>query len=199
MQPSSQHDPSRQSQPAGAGGAAGELRADAQQVGSKAKERIHSEVDARKGEAATQARSVSSAFQTAAGELDQGAPAWLRSALQQGAEQVQRLADTLEQKDSRQIVNEVQDFARQRPGLFLGACAAAGFAAARIFKAGGEEQSLQQTGSRSDWDQGQPWGDGEMDMGRSEPSGQPFMAAPDPTRDAAPTGSDRVPSGGDYR
>jgi hypothetical protein len=158
------------SQQQGAGGAAGELKSDAKQIGSKAAERLHSEVDARKGEAATQAKSVSSAIQNAAGQLDGSAPAWLRSAFEQGAEQIRRFATTLEQKDSRQIFDEVQTFARQRPALFLGACAAAGFVATRIFKAGGEQQASQQYGS-TEWDQSQPWGSVESDFGNSSSTG----------------------------
>src|SRR5918998_4354733 len=127
MQQSPPQQPPMQPQNSGAGGAAGELRSDAQQIGSKAADRLHSEVDARKDSAATQAKSVSTAIQSAAGQLDDNAPAWLRSAFQQGADQIQRFAETLEQKDSRQILNEVQSFARERPALFLGACAAAGF------------------------------------------------------------------------
>ena len=114
-----------------------ELKSDAQQLGSTAINRVHSEVDARKGAAVSQAKSVSSAIERAAGELDEGAPAWLRSAFQQGAQQVQRFADAIEQKDSRQMVEEVNSFARNSPGTFLAGCAAAGFAAARILKAGG--------------------------------------------------------------
>lgn len=129
----------------GAGGTSDELRSDAQQLGDSAANRIHSEIDDRKGEAAEQVKSVSTAIQHAAGELD-NAPSWLKSAFEQGAQQVQRFADTLEQKDSRQLVGEAQSFARDRPGTFLAACAAAGFAAARIFKAGAEPQSQQQSG-----------------------------------------------------
>ena len=150
-----------QQPPTGTGGAADELRSDAQQLTSKAADRIHSEVDARKGNAAEQARSVSSAIQTASGQLDESAPTWLKSAFQQGADQIQRFAETIEQKDSRQILNEVQNFARERPALFLGACAAAGFAAARIFKASGEEQASQQFGHTGRRDADQPWGEGE--------------------------------------
>jgi hypothetical protein len=118
--------------------AASELGADAKQLGSTAADRLHSEVDNRKSTAADQARSVSSAIQRTAGDLDESTPAWLKSAFQQGAEQIQRFAETLEQKDSRQLAGDVQTFARERPGTFLAACAAAGFAAARVFKAGGE-------------------------------------------------------------
>ena len=176
----------------GTGGAAGELRSDAQQLTSKAANRIHSEVDARKGSAAEQAKSVSSAIQTAAGQLDESAPSWLKSAFQQGADQIHRFADTMEQKDSRQILNEVQNFARQRPALFLGACVAAGFAAARIFKAGGEEQVSQQFGHSGGIDEDQPWGDSEGGFGsQSTRSGQQFGEQPDDPASARQTASPR--------
>lgn len=122
-------------------GSGTDLKQDAKQIGSKAADRVHSELDARKGTAATQAKSAASAIQRAAGELDDGAPTWLKSAFQQGADQIQRFADSIEQKDSRQLMEDVQSFARQRPGMFLAACAAAGFAASRIFKAGAEGSS----------------------------------------------------------
>ena len=123
-----------------------ELLSDAKGVGTSAVNRLHSEVDARKGDAASQVKSVSSAIEKAREGLDTNAPAWLKSAFDQGAQQVQKFADTLEQKDSRQLITEVSDFARGSPGTFLSACAAAGFAAARIFKAGGSEISPSQPG-----------------------------------------------------
>ena len=115
-----------------------ELRSDAQQLTTSASNRLHDELDARKGTAAEQAKSVSSAIDRAASELDEGAPQWLRSAFQKGAQQVQRLADSLEQKDSRQIISDIQAIARDNPATFLAGCALLGFAAARIFKAGAE-------------------------------------------------------------
>ena len=128
-----------QSPPESAGGTTGELRSDAQQLGGSASNRIHSELDARKGTAATQVRSASSAFERAAGEFDESTPQWLRSAFEQGATQIRQFADTLEQKDSRQILQDVQTLARNNPGTFLAGCAALGFAAARIFKAGASD------------------------------------------------------------
>jgi hypothetical protein len=168
MQPTSQ----------GAGGTSSDLRSDAQQLGSTAANRLHSEVDARKSTAATQAKSVSSAIQRAAGELDEGAPTWLKSAFQQGAEQIQRFADAIDQKDSRQLVSEAQDFARNNPGTFLLACAGAGFAAARIFKAGGPQQGSTQ----GTWDQ---------DVQVDSPGGDSAMfrtSSPEPSLGTTPRG-----------
>jgi hypothetical protein len=124
----------------GGGGTGGELRSDAKQLGNSAANRIHSEVDARKDTAVDQAKSVSSAMQRAAGEMDQDTPDWLKSALRQGAQKIQTFAETIEEKDSRELIRDVQDFARSNPGTFLLACAAAGFAGARILKAGAQNQ-----------------------------------------------------------
>ncbi|MDQ3080429.1 MAG: hypothetical protein M3R03_10600 [Pseudomonadota bacterium] len=128
-------------------GVGSEVLSDAKNVGASAVNRLHSEVDARKDDAVTQAQSVSSAIEQAADGLDPNAPQWLKSAFQQGAQQVQKFASTLDQKDSRQLVNDVSDFARNSPGTFLAACAAAGFAAARVFRAGSSENSTSQLGS----------------------------------------------------
>jgi ElaB/YqjD/DUF883 family membrane-anchored ribosome-binding protein len=128
------------------GGTASALGSDAKQLASTAAGRLHSEVDARKGAAVSQAQSVSSAIGQAAEGLDDSAPDWLKSAFRQGAQQIQRLADSIEQKDSRQLMSEAQNFARNNPGTFLAACAALGFAAARVLKAGSAHQGGGQPG-----------------------------------------------------
>ena len=123
--------------------------ADAKSVGASVANRLHSEVDSRKGTAAAQVNALSSALEQTAGGLDDTAPAWLKSALDQGVTKIQSLATTLEQKDSRELVNEISNFARQSPGTFLLACGAAGFAAARLFKAG-TPSSTQQSASSTE-------------------------------------------------
>lgn len=128
-----------------------ELLSDAKNVGSSAVNRLHSEVDSRKTDAAQQVKSVSSAIGQAADGLDDNAPTWLKSAFEQGAQQVSNFASTLEQKDSRQLVNDVTSFARTSPGTFLAACAAAGFAASRVFRAGGGNDPAPQSAIGADY------------------------------------------------
>lgn len=126
-------------------GSRSEFRSDVEQIGSAVSNRLHSEIDTRKDGAADQARSVSSAMDRAANELDDGAPEWVQSIFQEGAKKVRRLADTLEQRDSREILQDLRTLARDNPGTFLASCAAVGFAAARVFKAGAEDSSSGQT------------------------------------------------------
>ena len=160
----------------GGGGAATELRSGAKELGNSAANRIHSEVDSRKDTAADQAKSVSSAVQRVAGEMGQDTPDWLKSALRQSADKIQSFADTLERKDSRELMRDAQDFARNNPRTFLAACAAAGFAAARILKAGGQQQH--------GFEGNEPTQLGEINTPRSEPpqsqQGQPSTRATTP-------------------
>jgi hypothetical protein len=167
-----------QPQPQSGSGTTRELASDAKHMGESALNRVHSEIDARKDGAASQARSVSSAMDRAAGNLDDGAPDWFKSALQKGAQQVQRFADTIERKDSRQLFQEISDFARQSPGTFLAGCAAAGFAAARIAKAGSEAPDpaggMSSTGSAMGSSHGAPSSAGQQAYESSYPSGQQY-------------------------
>jgi hypothetical protein len=68
------------SAPEGFGNLGSELRNDAHTLAKTASERLHGEVDARKGGAASQARTLSSALNRASEELGQDSPSWLRSA-----------------------------------------------------------------------------------------------------------------------
>lgn len=122
-------------------GLGSELRQDARTIGDKAANRVMGEVDARKSDASQQARSVASALEKASGELEDS-PHWLRSIFQSGSQTLQKLADTVEQKDAREIGRDVQRIARENPATFISTCALLGFAAARVMKAGidGESQ-----------------------------------------------------------
>jgi len=123
------------------GGLRNELRGDAGRVAGAAAERLQSEANDRKGQVAEQAHAVSSALGSAADGLGSDTPSWVKSALEQGAKSIEQLAQAIEGKDSRQLVGDVQQFARQRPGSFLAGCALLGFAASRVFKAGGSQTS----------------------------------------------------------
>jgi len=113
-----------------------EALSDAKSLSATAIDRVHTELDTRKSDAAAQVKSVSSAIGATADQLDPAAPQWLRAALEQGAKQVQTFAASIEQQDSRQLAASVGDFARRSPVTFLAACAAIGFGASRILKAG---------------------------------------------------------------
>jgi hypothetical protein len=159
-----------ESQAEASGGLRSELRGDAQTLTDAATQRLHTEVDARKGGAVSQVKSVSTAIGSAANELGADAPTWLRSALEKASQTIQKVADSVEQKDSRQLSQDLQQVARSNPGTFLAVSALAGFAAARVLQAG--------TGS-STRSQVQPYGTDES-FGSSEGSAMNFTVLPDP-------------------
>lgn len=115
------------------------LKDDAAQLGSKAADRLVSAADSRKSSVAEPVREVSGALNAAADQLangDANTPTWLADGIRSVATGIGDLAQRIESGDSRQLLSDVQMFARQRPGLFLAGCAAAGFAVARVLRAG---------------------------------------------------------------
>lgn len=70
----------------------------------------------------------------AAGRVDEAGnvPEYVRRA----GNQVGRVADRLDQRGVDGMVNDVQEFARRRPGAFLLGCAAAGFVTGRLLRGG---------------------------------------------------------------
>lgn len=125
-----------------------ELSGDANRLKQTAAKRVGEEADKRKDQATTVARSASSAISKAAEEMrnDDNTPSWLVSAFETTAQQVEQFASTIEDKGVGEIRRDVSDFARRSPGTFLAASAAAGFAAARILRAGSEYKGHQQSG-----------------------------------------------------
>lgn len=120
-----------------------ELRGDARTIKDSARTRILGEIDQRKGSAATQAKVAASALDAAAGKLDDS-PEWLQTAFQSGARTLQQLAASVEQKNSTELYSDVRRLAQQNPASFLGACAVAGFAAARVLRAGSDQSAAMQ-------------------------------------------------------
>lgn len=132
-----------------------EVKTDARTLGETAKSRAFDEADRRKGEAARQAKSVASALDRAAGELDDS-PQWLRSAFESGSRTLQRLADSVETRDARDLGREVTRLARENPVTFLGVSALLGFAAARVLKAGAAQSGSDRRDERMDGEAAMP-------------------------------------------
>ena len=58
------------------------------------------------------------------------------------AQQVEQIANYLERKDLRELVRDVEVFARRNPAVFIGGAFALGIAAARFLKSGNPNQAL---------------------------------------------------------
>lgn len=115
-----------------------ELKHDAQRLKGTIGERAKSEATTRIDQAAQAMGSASTAFEAAAEKLDSNsdAPDWMASAIQQAAKTMDSFASQISGRDLKDIGHDVTQFARNNPGTFLAASAAAGFAAARVLRAG---------------------------------------------------------------
>ncbi len=69
-----------------------------------------------------------------------------RDIVQQVSGNVQRAAGYLDQQGVQGVLDDIQAFARRRPGVFLAAAALAGFALARATKAAAASQPTQERG-----------------------------------------------------
>lgn len=153
----------------GAGGDTQSLKQEAAALKDKATDRLAQEADSRKEQVAGGIKQVSSALESAASDLDGGeSPDWLKQGFAKVASSVNSLASELESSDSRELTRKVQDFARRSPGTFLGACAAAGFAAARVFTAG------QSSGSGSTSRTAQSFGGSTAEMASTDSLSRPY-------------------------
>ena len=121
--------------------AAGTLKRQGQQVREEAREGIQRFATHRKQAAASFLKDLSSALDEITSKLgDQGYNSVARYA-GAAAEKLRQVGDDLPERDLRDLLRQVEDFARERPAVFLGALFIAGFGAARFLKASAEEES----------------------------------------------------------
>lgn len=115
------------------------------EVADKAKSAAQKAVDQGKERVERSAMSASSVLRRAADESD-AENAWLGSALRKTADGIENAARSITDGDLSTVVDQLNDFARRQPALFLGASLALGFAVARIGKTAmdrGNEQDTQ--------------------------------------------------------
>ena len=119
----------------------------AAQLGNTAKEFATNAAD-KVGEAVTQRKSlgadyigsIAQATQQAAMAFDNDLPQAAHY-IRQASEQIQGVADNVREKDVRELVGDVQEFARQQPTLFFGGAVVLGFAALRFLKSTPSKQA----------------------------------------------------------
>jgi uncharacterized protein YjbJ (UPF0337 family) len=123
---------------------AGDARQEAKAVASEAATQVHNVVDSTRSALRTQARENTDRATGALGELGSQFRA-LAEGDREGAGQLGRyadeagtrlrtMADRLNSKGFDGVVDDVQVFARRRPGTFLAIAAATGFVAGRLFR-----------------------------------------------------------------
>jgi vacuolar-type H+-ATPase subunit E/Vma4 len=113
---------------------ASELKHQAEEAAHGLRDRARSMVDRQKHAAAGRVEGVASALRTASDELrEQGQP-MIAEYSQYAAEGLEGMAQSLDRRDIDDFVEGVEQFARERPIVFLGGAMIAGFALARFMK-----------------------------------------------------------------
>jgi hypothetical protein len=106
-----------------------------------AKARATGAIDERKGNAAQSLGTVAEALREAATKLGEGEAGPLGSYAESAAEQVDKVARYLREKDLQSLSRDAQTFARRHPEVFLGGAFLAGIFAARFLKSSGQRQT----------------------------------------------------------
>lgn len=104
----------------------------AKQLGSAAKERVYHQVESRRGDVAKGMRGLVSTLESISGR-DEAKVA--RPLLGSAAGLLRRTSERLENETTEELLADAQTQVRERPGLFIAGCVAAGFVLGRLIKA----------------------------------------------------------------
>lgn len=102
-------------------------------MANSAKDKIEAQVTQRKSIGADYIASIAQATGRAANEFEADVPQAAHY-IREASEQIQSFANTVRERDVRELVGEVQEFARRQPTLFFGGAVVLGFAALRFLK-----------------------------------------------------------------
>jgi hypothetical protein len=129
----------------GSGGSPPTVRQQAADLGRKATEgarnavsQVQTQAQTRlergKQEAATTLSSVANTLRESGSHLREERQDMAGEYIERAARQIERAADFVQNADLRQVVDDVENFARRRPAVFIGSAFAAGLLAARFLK-----------------------------------------------------------------
>ena len=125
--------------------AAHETAHTAGQLAHRASETGFQQVDQRREQAADAVDRVAQGIRKVSVDIGEQQPA-IGNVVDTAAEQAERLAGYLRRTDARQMLDNVQSYARRQPLLFVGGAFLAGLAASRLMKAASGDPG---SGSRS--------------------------------------------------
>jgi hypothetical protein len=112
---------------------ADEIGTSAQEMAADATDKVKSAINEQKTASADYLGTIAQAAHRAAGEFDTDVPQAAQY-IRRAAAQIETVADAVRNRDARELVDEVREFARREPTLFFGGTIILGFAALRFFK-----------------------------------------------------------------
>jgi ElaB/YqjD/DUF883 family membrane-anchored ribosome-binding protein len=119
---------------------AGQASEQARQAAGQAKDRLREQVDERSTQAGEQVTSQASDIRTVAEQLREQGKDKPAQIAEQAAERVESVGTYLRDSDAERILNDIEDFARQRPWAVIAGGFALGFAASRFLKASSRDR-----------------------------------------------------------
>jgi hypothetical protein len=130
-----------------------DLKAEGKKLAADAQEAIAGVADQRKKAAADYMRAMAAAIECGAGQLEQGGRSGTASLVRQTSEEIEHLANQVLEREPRQLLHDIEEFVRQRPGLSFGVSAVAAFGVMRFLKSSGgrsrREHTAASTATRS--------------------------------------------------
>ena len=119
------------------------------QLAEQTRQQVKSRLATQKDQAAERLTPIKTALQDTGQQLRNQNQGSVAEYADKAAEQVERFSGYLRESDVDEIIDEVRNFARSRPALFLGGAAALGFFGTRFLKSSSEDG-----GSTGDTDAG---------------------------------------------
>ncbi|MEV4756887.1 hypothetical protein AB0J86_17485 [Micromonospora sp. NPDC049559] len=151
----------------------------------QASSQVQQQAGMRQKEAAQRLRTLGDQLQSMSG---QAGPGMAEDLVRQASDRAHRVAEWLEHREPGAVVEEVRDYARRHPGLFLAGAALAGVIAGRLTRnlagGGGDGQPAEQGGQPAGRG-GPQFGMASMEQEAPRPdghSGQPGTGTPDAER-----------------
>lgn len=128
---------------AAAAEASGTLKQQGRHIRDEAKGEIQRFTDQRKQEAASLLTDLSNALREVTSKLDEQGHERIARYTGVAAERLSEVGNDLPARDLGELLRQVEHFARERPGMFVGALFMAGFGAARFLRASGEASAAE--------------------------------------------------------
>ncbi len=130
---------------------AGQAKTEARDILGQTRSELNSQASSQQQRAASGLRSLGNELQSMSSNTEGDGPA--SEVARQAAARINSAASWLENRDPGQVLSEVQRFARQRPGVFLGLAATAGLLAGRLTRGlTADSPGTAQNGSRTSTD-----------------------------------------------
>lgn len=117
------------------------LQHEAQRLTQQTKDQGQAMLQDQKHAMAEQVSGLANALHSTAEQLKTQNQSAMAQYTQQAAEGLERFSRTLKDRDLGTLVGQVEDFARNQPGAFIGSAALLGFMAARFLKSSAERHS----------------------------------------------------------